>query len=279
MPRLEGFHRPQSLQEAVALLAQDPEAKLLSGGATLVAMMNARVLEPAALISLGGVPEIQGIAEAADGTLRIGAFTRHCETAADARLRDDLFVVRDAASQIANATVRNMGTIGGAVAFADPGLDYPPALVATGAQVELVSVQGTRRLAAADFFVDWYTTALEPGELVSAILLPKARPGRSRYCKLARVSGDYAIASVAIVLTSSGAVRVAVGACGPKPLHSPEVDAMLSRDRSEAGVEHAARKLVGLADPVDDVRGSADYRRMLIPRLLRQALTEVEHAE
>ena len=278
MPRLQGLHRPQSLQEALTLLAQDPEAKPLSGGATLVAMMNARVLEPAALISLGAIAELQGITQAADGTLRIGAFTRHRETAADARLRDDLFVVREAASQIANATVRNMGTIGGAVAFADPGLDYPPALVVADAQIEVASLRGTRRLAAADFFVDWYTTALEPGELVTAVLLPKSQPGRSRYCKLARVSGDYAIASVAIVLTQTGAMRVAVGACGPKPLCSTEVDALLSRSRSEAAVEEAARMLVDLADPVDDVRGSAEYRRMLIPRLLEQAVRGLERS-
>lgn len=275
MPRLQGLHRPQSLQEALALLAQDPEAKPLSGGATLVAMMNARVLEPAALISLGAITELQGITQAADGTLRIGAFTRHRETAADARLCDDLFVVRDAASQIANATVRNMGTIGGAVAFADPGLDYPPALVVAGARIEIASARGTRRLAAADFFVDWYATALEPGELVTAVLLPRSQPGRGRYCKLARVSGDYAIVSVAIVLTHAGAMRVAVGACGPKPLCSTAADALLSRSRSEAAVEEAARMLVDLADPVDDVRGSAEYRRMLIPRLLGQAVSEV----
>ena len=139
-------------------------------------------------------------------------------------------------------------------------------------------MRGTRRIPAAEFFVDWYTTALEPGELVTAVLLPKSQPARGRYCKLARVSGDYAIASVAIVLTHAGAMRVAVGACGPKPLHSHEVDAMLSRGRTAVAVEEAARILVDLADPVDDVRGSAEYRRMLIPRLLEQAVREVEHA-
>jgi carbon-monoxide dehydrogenase medium subunit len=227
MASLRGFYRPQSLREALGLLDQDPEAKPLSGGATLVAMMNARVVEPSALISLSAIAELQGISQDADGAIRIGAFTRHRETAADVRLREDLFVVRAAAGQIANATVRNMGTIGGAVAFADPGLDYPPALVAARAQVEIASVRGTRRIAATEFFVDWYATALDPGELVTAILLPRPQPGRGRYCKLARVSGDYAIASVAVTLADAGPMRVAVGACGPKPLHADEVDALL----------------------------------------------------
>ncbi len=105
MGSLRGFYHPQSLREALALLDEDPEAKPLSGGATLVAMMNARVLEPSALISLSAIAELQGISQL-DGEVRIGAFTRHRETASDARLRDDLFVVRAAAGQIANATVR-----------------------------------------------------------------------------------------------------------------------------------------------------------------------------
>jgi aerobic carbon-monoxide dehydrogenase medium subunit len=219
---------------------------------------------------------LRGITAQPDGTIRIGAFTRHCETAADPRLKDALFVVRDAASQIANAVVRNMGTIGGSIAFADPGLDYPPALVAADAQVELASAQGTRRLPIKEFFVDWYVTALEPGEIVAAVLLPKPQAGISRYHKLARVSGDYAIASVAISRVASGAIRVAVGGCGPTPIHSDEADRLLSLDPSSAGITRAADLLVGLADPVDDVRASAAYRRTVVPRLLERAVREAE---
>ena len=276
MAKLAGLYRPTTLPEALSLLAQDPDAKPISGGATLVAMMNARVLEPEALVSLAAIEDLRGITVLPDGTMRIGALTRHCETAADPRLGDSLYVVRDAASQIANAVVRNMGTIGGSIAFADPGLDYPPALVAADAQVELASAQGTRRLAIEDFFVDWYVTALEPGEIVSAVLLPKPQPGVSRYHKLARVSGDYAIASVAIARVASGAIRVAIGACGPTPIHSDEADRLLSADTSSAGIARAAEILVGLADPVDDVRASAAYRRTVIPRLLERAVRETE---
>lgn len=279
-----GLHRPASLRAALALLAADPEARPLAGGATLVAMMNAGVIEPRALVSLGAIAELRGISVAQDGTVRIGAFTRHAETAADARLAGTLAVVREAASQIANATVRNMGTIGGSVAFADPGLDYPPALVAARARIEIATLSGTRTLAAEDFFVDWYTTALRPGELVSAVLLPPAQAGSGRYHKVARVSGDYAIVSVALARArdsasadaGAAALRVAVGGCGPTPLHADDVDALLSRDRSPAAIEEAGRRLCALADPVDDVRGSAQYRLHLIPRLLRRALLESE---
>src|SRR5262245_48920414 len=146
MEALQGLYRPATVQEAVALLARDPEARPLAGGATLVAMINARVAEPSALVSLAGIAEIRGITQLPDGGVRIGAFTRHRETASCELLTGALAVVPHAASQIANATVRNMGTIGGSISFADPGLDYPPALVAAGATIEIASAQGTRRV-------------------------------------------------------------------------------------------------------------------------------------
>lgn len=274
MAELQGLYRPATLRAALELLAQDAEARPLAGGATLVAMMNARVLEPRALVSLGSIAELRGIQLQADGTLRIGAFTRHAETAGDARLGETWAVVREAASQIANATVRNMGTIGGSVAFADPGLDYPPALVAANARIEMTSLTGVRMVPASEFFIDWYTTALQPGELVSAVLLPPAVAGVGRYHKLARVSGDYAIVSVAITRTRAGAVRVAIGGCGPTPLHDEDIDRQLSGRPGDAVIDKAGARLVELADPVDDARGSANYRRQVIPRLLRKALKE-----
>jgi len=277
MSALQGFFRPKTVDEAVALLAQDPDAKPMAGGATLVAMLNARVIEPAALVSLANIAEIQGISVLPDGRVRIGAFTRHRDTAASPLLTGTCAVVKHAASQIANATVRNMGTIGGSIAFADPGLDYPPALVAANAEVEIAGAYGRRSITARDFFVDWYTTALEPGEMVTAVLLPAPEAGaHGVYIKHARVAGDYATASVAACLTKDGSVRVAVGGCGPTPLSSDEANAILSADRSDASVAQAGALLEALADPLDDVRGSADYRRILIPRLLRRAVHSVE---
>jgi carbon-monoxide dehydrogenase medium subunit len=276
MAALQGLYRPRSVDEAVALLAQDAEARPLAGGATLVAMLNARVIEPAALISLRFIDELKGIAALPDGSVRIGAFTRHRETAACALALGSGAVVRDAAGQIANATVRNMGTIGGSIAFADPGLDYPPALVAAGARIEIAASGGRRSVAAAEFFVDWYTTALQPGEIVTAVLLPASAGGSGVYVKHARVAGDYATASAAACLEADGRCRVAIGACGPVPLAAAEIDAALSNDRSDAALAAAAQRLVEMADPLDDVRGSADYRRRLIAPLLRRAVRAAE---
>ena len=278
---LQGFYHPRTIAEATALLAQDPDAKPIAGGATLVAMLNAHVIEPAALISLAGIDEIQGISVLGDGRIRIGAFTRHRETAECTLALGASSVVRHAAAQIANATVRNMGTIGGSISFADPGLDYPPALVAADAEVEIASASGTRRVLASAFFVDWYVTALEPGELVTAVLLPA--PGHAAdhgvYIKHARVAGDYATASVAACLHADGRMRVAVGACGPVPISDDAANALLSGDRSAAAITRAGALLEQHADPLDDVRGSADYRRQLIPRLLLRAVRAAEAAQ
>ncbi|MGE0311424.1 MAG: xanthine dehydrogenase family protein subunit M [Lautropia sp.] len=279
MAALQGLYRPRTVAEAVALLAQDPDARPLAGGATLVAMMNARVLEPKALVSLAGIPEIQGLSTMPDGRIRIGAFTRHRDTASSPLLAGAAGVVRRAAAQIANATVRNMGTIGGSIAFADPGLDYPPALVAAGAQIEITGTGGSRLVPARSFFVDWYVTALEPGELVTAVLLPPPGAGDvGVYVKHARVAGDYATASVAACRHADGRIRVSVGACGPTPLSDDAVDRVLSGGCTDDDVRSAGTLLVALADPLDDVRGSADYRRLLIPRLLSRAVQAVRAA-
>lgn len=276
-----GYHRPATIEDAARLLAETEGARCLSGGATLVAMMNASLAEPKAIVSLAGVAELSGIADLADGGLRIGAMTRHRMTAEEARLTGTLAVLRNAARQIANPVVRNMGTIGGSIAFADPAADYPPALVAAKAEVEIANAAGRRRVPAQDFFVDWYTTACGPGELVTGVYLPPPRPGVGLYKKLARVSGDFAIASVALSVARHAngvSVRVAIGGCGPKPIRADETDAMLSAKFDASTATAAGVKLAAASDPVDDVRASADYRRLVIPRLLAAAVAEARAA-
>ena len=273
-----GFHLPRTLEEAVGLLAADPDSKYLAGGATLVAMMNAGLAQPSALISLRRIEGLQGIERSAAGGVRIGAMTRHCQTAASPQLAGAHRVVQQAASVIASPPVRNMGTMGGSIAFADPAADYPPALVAADAEIEMVGPNGRRRLKADAFFLDWYQTALEPGELIVAVHLPPAPAGAvGHYDKLSRVEGDYATASVAVVLAMSGGVcnsiAIAVGACGPTPLRLPAAEQMLLGSRLDDGaLAIAGKHLAEAADPVDDVRASADYRRLVIPRLLRRAV-------
>lgn len=271
------FLQPKSADEALHMLFANEDAKLISGGATLVAMMNAGVIEPTTLISLSAIPEMNGISSETDGTIRIGATTRHRETAGSPLLKGGLFVVRSAAGQIANATVRNMGTIGGSISFADPGLDYPPALVAAEASVEIASIRGRRRISAREFFTDWYTVALEPGEMVVSVYLPSHwLAGHGCYIKHARVSGDYATVSVALCLQEDGAVSVAVGGCGPRPIANSAANAELTASLDDAAIKRASDILRDQSDPLDDVRGTANYRRSLITGLLRKAVRQAE---
>ena len=276
------FHQPTSLDAALALLAADPEALPLAGGATLVAMMNADLVEPSALVSLGAIAELQTTEEAADGGLKIGAMISHAALAADARLTGGSAVVREAAAQIAHPSVRNIGTLGGAVAHGDPSSDLPAALVAAGAMIEVAGEAGKREIAAEDFFEDYLTTALQAGEMVSAVLLPAQPEGaKGHYEKFARVHGDYATLSVALVLVKTGSecsfVRIALGAAGATPVRVAEAEAYLFGSALEVdAVEAAAAKLVEASDPVDDVRGSAEYRQMLVPRLLARSLAAAQ---
>lgn len=272
---LRGLYRPRTVEEAVALLAADNDAVPLAGGATLVAMMNAHTIEPSALVSLAGIEDLHGITALPDGRVRIGAFTRHRDMAACALRLGCARTVADAAAQIANATVRNMGTIGGAIACADPRMDYPAALVAAEAEIEVASVTERRIVPALEFFVDRHVTALLPGEIITAVVIPTPA-GDGVYVKYARLATDYAIVSVAACVSAQGVCRVAIGACGPRPVADEDVNALLSVSRGTEALAEAGRRLAAIADPISDTRGSADYRRQLIPRLLAPAVRAAE---
>jgi carbon-monoxide dehydrogenase medium subunit len=276
---------PQTIEEAVGLLVQHEGARCISGGATLVAMMNAGLVEPTALISLRQIPRLSGIAREGDGRVRIGAMTRHVDTATSKCFEDGQRVVPYAAVRIANRVVRNMGTMGGSISFADPAADYLAALTAAEATIDIASPEGGRSLPIDAFVTDWYTTALAPDEIVTSITVPAVPPGSiGHYEKLARVSGDFAIVSIAIMAKLEGDVctfvRIAVGGCGPAPLRLREAEALLEgTSLSPALISEAGRMLVSISDPVDDVRASAEYRRTVLPRLLLKAISQVQHTE
>ncbi len=272
------FHEPATIDEAVALLAADEDARCLAGGATLVAMMNAGLVEPAALVSLRRIPDLAGIGGNAGGGITIGAMTPHRDTAGDPRLVGANAVVRAAAGRIANPPVRNMGTMGGSIAFADPAADYPPALVAVNAEIEVAGPTGRRRIAAGDFFTDWYETALRAGEMVCAIHLPPPPPNSTGvYDKLVRTEGDFAMVSVAVALAREGGVcrhiRIAIGGCGPAPVRLARAEeGLLGGGLDEAAVRAAGASLAAVCDPVDDVRASAGYRIRVVPRMVVRAV-------
>ncbi len=278
------YHEPATLEEAAALLAADEDARPLAGGATLVAMMNAELVEPTALVSLRRIAALDGISAAGDGTVTIGAMTTHHALANAEALDGGQAIVRHAARVIGHPAIRNMGTIGGAIAHADPAADYPAALVAAGATIEAFGPGGTRDIGADDFFVDFLETSLEPGELVSAVRLPVSPLGAtSAYEKFARVDGDFATLSVAVVAAMDGGtcshLRVALGSAGPTPARADAADAALVGTALDGdAITAAAAILIEASDPLDEVRGSSEYRMMLAPELLRRAIGRAKEA-
>jgi carbon-monoxide dehydrogenase medium subunit len=234
---------PATLDEAFrALDAED--ARCLAGGQSLVAMMNLGLVTPSRLVSLRKIAELRGVSKEKDGSLRIGAMTTHDEIAA----LDEKLLLAQVARVVAYPAIRAWGTIGGSVAHADPAADYPVALVAANAFIETQSSSGSRRIAAREFFRGLFETALDKGEIVTAIHVP-AQKGRAAYEKLSLVAGDFAIASAAVVGS-----QIAVGACTPAPIR-------LERPEDAARIK-----------PMGDQRASAAYRRKVLPELVRRAV-------
>ena len=279
------FHDPKTVAEAVTLLAADEDARCLAGGATLVAMMNADLVIPSALVSLRHIADLQGISPQLDGGLRIGAMTTHHAVATAEGLSGAHLLLGRPARAIGHPAIRNMGTIGGSIGHGDPAADYPGALVALNATVEAAGPNGTRTIAADEFFVDYLEVALEPGELITAVILPPS-PARAAggYEKFARVEGDYATVSVAAVLAMDGnrcgSIRIGVGSCSSTPVRVVSAeDRLIGSALDEADIDEAAAMIAEACDPVDDVRGSGEYRMMLIAPLLRRAIVQARQGE
>lgn len=272
------LHEPVTIAEAVAILARDPDARCLAGGQSLVAALNTRSFAMPPLVSLQRIEELRGIWPADDGAVTVGAMSTHRDVARADCFRAGLEIVPKAAAHIAHPAIRTMGTMGGSICHADPAADYPGVLAACGATIKLASVRGSRDLPANAFFVDFLTTATEPDEIVTSITFPNIPEGtRGVYEKFCRSEGDFATVSVALILGMKDErcayVRFALGGCGSVPIRVPEAEERLVGSRLDDTDIHAASQLLcAHADPPSDVRGSAEYRLMLIPRLLMRAI-------
>jgi aerobic carbon-monoxide dehydrogenase medium subunit len=277
MPDIEFLH-PRTVNEAVQLLAGRDDARCIGGGQTLVAMLNAGLVSVGSLVGLSAIEELSALTRRPDGSIRIGAAVPHRVVAHANDVIGTNMVVREAAGLIAHPAIRNFGTIGGSLAHADPASDYPAAVVAAGARIEVAGPAGRKQVAAEEFFVDYLTSCLEPGELIAAVELPAAgRNSAGHYLKFSRVDGDYATVSVAVSLEQKGVLcssaRIALGACGATPVFDPACGEVLAGSRCEASaVTKVGELLAARADPVDDVRASSAYRRALIAPLVRRAI-------
>jgi aerobic carbon-monoxide dehydrogenase medium subunit len=265
------YATPSSLKEALALLSAG-DAKVLAGGMSLIPMMKLRLASPERLVDLSHVPGLTGITEDA-GSIRIGAMTTHHEIEDSALLRSKCPLLAETAAQIGDVQVRNMGTIGGSVAHADPAADYPAALLALEAKVKLVSSGSERTLTLEDFLVDTLTTAIEPGEIVSEVIVPvEAANVGVDYQKLLQPASGFAIVGIA-VRVRKGFARVGVTGLAGKAFRATGVEKIFA----ESGdIERAAAVVADGVDANSDLFASAPYRcqmaRVYTARALKQAL-------
>jgi aerobic carbon-monoxide dehydrogenase medium subunit len=275
------YRTPKSLKEVHATLKEfGSDAKLIAGGTSLVIMMRQRLVRPNCLVSLRSVRGLNSI-EIHDGGTRIGGLATHREVESSSLLRRRLPLLAETYHHVATIRVRNMATVGGGLAHADPNQDPPPTLIALGATVKVTSADGSRVIPLDEFFTDYYETVLKPDEIVTEVFVPKMAPNSAgAYLKfLPRTADDYATVSAAAVLTldktgkTINDVRIALGSVGVTPIRATAAEAVLRGQpvKAEAFAE-AGEKAKEAVDPVSDFRGSAAYKKEMAAVFVRRAL-------
>ena len=278
IPQNFEYSAPNNLNEALALLAGG-NAKVLAGGMSLIPLMKLRLAAPEHLVDLSHVPDLKSIREDA-GAIRIGAMTTHWEIEASPLLRSKCPLLAEAASNIGDVQVRNMGTIGGSIAHADPAADYPASLLALEAQVRISSAKRDRTLSIADFLVEALTTALEPGEIVREIIVPVEASGAGvSYQKMVQPASGFAIVGTAARVGKSGGkvsfVHVGITGLAGKAFRATGVEKLLAGTAGSAGdVQKAAAVAADGVDANTDLHASAAYRRQMAKVYTARALTQ-----
>lgn len=276
------YERPESLPEALELLniasLEGVEARIMAGGQSLIPMMNFRIVKPDLVIDISRLLELDRIHTSESAGLIVGSLSRHSTMERSPLVARHFPVVPETMQHVAHLAIRNMGTIGGSLAHADPAAEWPMLVRLLDAQLVVASVRGERRIAACDFFVSMLTTAIERDELLSQIEFPLLPNGSgSAFDEFSRRHGDYALAGVGVCLTArEGQVqqaRVALMGVGDTPLRSPEAEAVLtgqvwSEDLVRKAVEAGSAALT----PRHDLNASSDYRRHLTSVLMAQTL-------
>ena len=272
------YVRPSQLSEVLSLLqAQGDRVRLLAGGQTLLTTLNMRLSEPELLIDLQSVQELKGIT-LSDTTISIGAMVTHDEVAQSAIVTQHAPLLTDAAPHIAHQAIRNLGTFGGSIAYGDPAAEWPACLLALNGEVVAVSVRGTRRIAAADFFTGLYSTALQADELILACEIPTASAQLwTSFQELARRHGDYAVVGLAAAARTHQIalqeVRLAWIGAGDQPLRSTATEQVLeSAPLSEPLIVKAIACLKTELAPRADMTHSTPAKLHLAAVLLQRAL-------
>lgn len=286
IPASFDYHAPETLEEAVALLGSlGEDAKVLSGGMSLLPLLKLRLGEASDLVDIGRIPDLAYVREE-DGVLKIGGATTETELERSGVVRARLPILVDTAEVIADPLVRNRATVGGNLAHGDPANDHPATMTALNAEVEVTGPDGARTIPIDDFFQGLFWTAIEPGEILTEIRIPMP-PERAggAYVKMERKVGDYATAASAVQLALAGdgtvgSVRIALTNAGPTPVRVTEGEAALTGRVPDAdAIAEAARKAGEAAEPSADWRGSVEYKKEMARVLTGRAIEKaVERA-
>ena len=276
------YRKAGSVAEAVQLLSENPEARLLAGGHSLIPLMRFRLARPELLVDIGGIANLRGMSVSGD-VITIGALTTHAEIAASPEVRQANGLLAEAAGGIGDPAVRNRGTIGGNLAHADPASDWATVLTALGGTAIIQGPAGGRSVAVADFVADAFVTALAENEVITAVSVPTlAANQRAEYAKMAHPASFYAVVGGAVVVTMDGerctAASVAVGGLTPRPVKAPAVEAALTGatltvDSIAAATANLGDDLAAAGvDIIGDVYASAEYRAGVAPVEVKHAL-------
>jgi carbon-monoxide dehydrogenase medium subunit len=286
-PAAFDYHAPATLDEALALLAErGDDAKVMAGGQSLIPLLKLRFASPALVVDIGRLPGLKGVSSEG-GTIRIGTLTRHVDIERGKEIRDLCPILAETAPQISDPLVRNLGTIGGSISHADPSGDWGSVMLALNAAFVVRSSRGERTIAAADFFQGPFTTALAADEVLTEIRIPAASRAAGTYLKLERKVGDFATVGVAVqVELSNGSIgRAGIGltSVGSRNLKATAAeDSLRGREPTDQVIADAARLAAEVAEPKDDIRGSAAYKkdmvRVFVQRGLRAAIKRAQEA-
>jgi aerobic carbon-monoxide dehydrogenase medium subunit len=282
IPGSFAYHRPSSVQEAIGLLTNlGDEARPLAGGHSLIPMMKLRLATPAHLVDLAGVKELKGIRQDG-GDIIVGAMTTQHDLISSELLAAKVPLLRETSLVIADPQVRYLGTLGGNVANGDPGNDMPAVMMCLGAIYQVTGRAGERRIAAREFYQGAYFTALEPGEILTAVRIPVPGPGHGfAYEKLKRKVGDYATAAAAVILTMSNG-KVATCSIGltnvaETPLWAEEASRILLGSALDpATIKRAVAAAEAITSPATDNRGPAHYRTKMAGVMVARALARAK---
>jgi carbon-monoxide dehydrogenase medium subunit len=277
------YHTPRSLEEALGLLRDHgDDARLIAGGTALILFMEQRLVQPDHLVSLQKIPGLDGIT-LQNGEVHIGAMCTHREVETSEALGQAIPLVGATYRHVATVRIRNVATVGGGLIHADPNLDPPPSLIALGATVVLASATGRRSLPVEEFFLDYYDTALQPGEILTEVLIPQkpAKSGGSFFKFLPRTADDYATVSAAAFLSlgpdggTCAEVRIGLGSVGMTPIRARKAEEVLrGRPLTPELLRRAGEAVEDEVDPMEDFRGSAGYKTQMAQVFARRALEQ-----